>query len=84
MPEEVWSKLVAIYHGGPAIQRIYPQIYYNTVLHVEVDSDGKFLTKKPVKYTNKDKNTVGEFQRSTETHSLCYYKYPGRYNWTYL
>ena len=84
VPEEVWNKLVTIYHGGPAIQRIYPQIYYNTILQVEMGQDGKFLPKKTVKDTNKHKSTVGEFQRSAEIDFLCYYKYPGKYNWTRL
>lgn len=35
--------MVAIYNGGPAIERIYPKIYYNVIIKVAVQANGRFI-----------------------------------------
>ena len=42
LPETIWNRLVAIYHGGPPIQRTYPKIYHNFIIKASLTEDAKF------------------------------------------
>jgi hypothetical protein len=51
--EEVWRRMVAIYNGGPAIERVYPKIYYNVIVKVTVQASGRFLPRSSRKIESK-------------------------------
>jgi hypothetical protein len=82
--EEVWSKMVAIYNGGPAIERIYPKIYYNVIVKVTVQSNGKFLPRSSKKIESKERPTVSGYAAGNELTYACFYKYPGKKDWKEL
>lgn len=86
LSEAVWVRLVALYRGGPPIERIYPKIYDNTILKVFLDSFGKFIPKKMERYTSTDYKFVIEYANDFEEENrcLCFYKYPGKSNWIHL
>ncbi len=58
LPEWVWSRIVAIYHGGPPIERIFPQIYSNTVIRVKLNSSAKFAPHSARKLSSKEDKRV--------------------------
>lgn len=82
--EEVWSKLFAIYNGGPAIERIYPKIYYNVIIKVAVNEKGKFVHRSSKKIESRERPTVSGYASGEELQYSCYYKYPGKKNWINL
>jgi hypothetical protein len=55
---------VAIYNGGPAIERLYPKIYYNTIIKVEVDGSGRFVKRSAKKIESKERPTVSGYANS--------------------
>ena len=79
--EDVWSKLLAIYSGGPSIQRIYPKIYDNTVLKVKIDRDGLFMPGTE-KHNSSDKKYVRDYGKGREREYACFYRCPGKNKWS--
>jgi hypothetical protein len=52
---------VAIYNGGPAIERIYPKIYYNVIIKVSVNERGRFVCKSTKKIESRERPTVSGY-----------------------
>lgn len=84
VPEKIWNKLVLIYHGGPPIERTYPEIYRRFVLQAEVNEDGKFVPKKLKKMINREGGHIQNLLIERSKASEPYYKHPGELNWKRL
>ena len=78
--EEIWTKLVALYSGGPSLQRIYPRIYDNTVIQARVNSNGCF-SPDPVKKSSTLKQLVYDYAGTHEKNYVPFYKPAGRNEW---
>ena len=86
VPEYVWSQLIAIYQGGPPIERNYPKIYLNMIVKVQLNEENKFVPRKFKKYARKGFGAKEDIRdkASTKEHNekrVPYYKYPGKNNW---
>jgi hypothetical protein len=83
LPEVVWNKLVAIYHGGPPIERIYPKIYRSLIVKAFLNEDCKFSFKIK-KFSKTSTFNIEDIATETEKQWRPYYKYPGKNNWMLL
>ena len=83
LPEKIWSKLVAIYHGGPPIQRYYPKIYNSLICKATLSDDCKFYYRLK-RYSKGDNFRLRDVATNREINDRPYYKYSGRTNWTLL